>query len=117
MIDEVMALRRSLDAVSPVQLCVKPLGRVWGRHLVDEHETGLVEEGMGIGFGGEVAPLPTPISPAAGQAPKNLPGVGLLVGARVAGSRAAALEPFGNSGLGKALGAPRHAGPPKVFLR
>src|SRR6185312_13182921 len=68
----VVPLRRPFDAVGPVQAGVEPLRAVGGRHLLGEHVAGFVVEGAGVGFGGEVAALPTPIGPAAGEALEHL---------------------------------------------
>ena len=83
-----MPLRRPFDAVGPVQAGVEPLRRVRGRHLRRQHVADLVVEGAGVGLGREVAALPAPVGPAAGQPAEHLAGVGFLAVARIAGDRA-----------------------------
>ena len=78
-IDPEMSLRRAFDAVGPEEPGVKPLRRVRGPDLGGEHRAHFVEEGQRVGFGGEVAALPTPISPAAGETAEDLAGVGFVV--------------------------------------
>ena len=68
----VVALRRSVDAIGPVQTGVKPLRRVRGGTLCRQHIAHLVEVGFGIGFGGKVATFPAPIAPGTCQTVKDL---------------------------------------------
>ena len=76
-VDVVMALAGTVDAIGPVQAGVEPLRRI-GRHaLGGEHVGKLVAEGERIVFAGEIAALPAPIGPGAGQPVEHLPCVGL----------------------------------------
>ena len=78
-----MALARPVDAVGPVKAGVEPLRAVRRHHLAGEHETQFVIEGPRILLGGEVAALPAPIGPAAGEAIEDLLRAGLGAGALV----------------------------------
>src|SRR5207249_4103075 len=71
-VDVPVALGRAVDAVGPVQARIEPLRRVGGAHLGGEHVAHLVVEGAGVPLGGEVAALPAPVGPAAGQAAEDL---------------------------------------------
>ncbi len=116
-IDSVMSLRRSLDAVGPVQTGVEPLRRIGGGHLSGQHIAGLVEEDPRVVLAGKVAAFPAPIGPAAGQSAKYLPGIGLLAGGRIPASGSTPLQPLRDSSFPYPLGLGRHTGPAKVFLR
>ena len=72
----VVALRRPINAVSPMQPGIEPLGRVRCRHLPGQHEAHLVTIGLRIGLGGEITTLPAPIGPSPGQPVKHLLGAG-----------------------------------------
>src|SRR5262249_31154664 len=74
----VMTLRWAFDAVGPVEAGIEPLRRVRGGHLRRQHVAGLVIECAGVGFGGKVAALPTPVRTAAGQAVEDLASIRLL---------------------------------------
>ena len=74
MVDEPMALARTVDAVGPVQAGVEPLRRVGRADLRRQHEAMLVVEGAGIVFAVEVAALPAPVGPGAGHALEHLAG-------------------------------------------
>ena len=63
MIDVMVALGRTVDAVGPVQARVEPLRRVGGAHLAGQHVAHLVEQGPGVGVGVEVPALPAPVGP------------------------------------------------------
>ncbi|CCC97391.1 protein of unknown function [Azospirillum baldaniorum] len=73
-IDVEVALARAVDAVGPVQAGVEPLRAVRGRHLGGQHEAHLVEEGAGVGLSVEIAALPAPVGPGAGQTVEDLLG-------------------------------------------
>ena len=71
-VDVEMALARAVDAVGPVQAGVEPLRRVRRHHLHRQHVAVLVEERLRVGFGGEIAALPAPIGPGAGEPVEHL---------------------------------------------
>jgi hypothetical protein len=71
-VDVEMPLARPVDAVGPVQPGIEPLRRVGRRHLHREHVDELVEEGVGILFRIEIAALPAPIGPGAGEPLEHL---------------------------------------------
>ena len=71
-VDVVVALRRPIDAVGPVQAGVEPLRRVRRAHLARQHVAQLVVEGRGVLLGREIAALPAPIGPAAGKPVEDL---------------------------------------------
>ncbi len=71
-IDVEMALARPVDAVGPMQAGVEPLRRVRRRHLHRQHVAMLVIEGAGVRFALEIAALPAPIGPGAGEAIEHL---------------------------------------------
>ncbi len=73
-IDVIMALAGTVDAIGPMQAGVEPLRRVRRDHLLGQHEAQLVIERLGVFFRGEVAALPAPIGPAAGEAVEHLLG-------------------------------------------
>ena len=73
-VDVVVALARAVDAVGPVQAGVEPLRRVRRAHLRGQHVAVLVEEGLGVGLAVEIAALPAPVGPGAGQAVEHLLG-------------------------------------------
>ncbi|MCY1511070.1 hypothetical protein D9M68_454640 [compost metagenome] len=76
-IDIEVALAGAIDAIGPVQAGVEPLRRVRRDALGGEHVGEFVLEGGGVFFRVEVAALPAPIGPGAGQAIENLAGIGL----------------------------------------
>ena len=71
-IDVVVALRRTIDAIGPVQSSVEPLRAVRRGALSCQHVAHLVKVCLCIGFGGEVSTFPAPIRPRTGQTVKNL---------------------------------------------
>ncbi len=73
-IDVIMALAGTVDAIGPVQPGVEPLRRIRRDHLLGQHVAQLVVEGAGVFLRGEIAALPAPIGPAAGQAVEHLLG-------------------------------------------
>ncbi|MDF9789938.1 hypothetical protein M2440_000639 [Methylorubrum extorquens] len=97
-----VALARPVDAVGPMQAGVEPLRRVRRHHLAGEHEAQLVHEGGGVFLGREVAALPAPIGPAAGEPVEHL-------GRRDLGDEALLLRQFGEPGLIR-HGAPEEGG-------
>ena len=80
-----MALAGAVDAVGPVQAGVEPLRRVRRHHLARQHEAQLVVEGVRVVLGGEVAALPAPIGPGAGEPVEHLLGGDLGTGALILG--------------------------------
>ena len=60
-------------------------GEFGARHLHRQHVAVLVVEGAGVVLGGEVAALPAPVGPGAGEAVEDLAGIGLAAGALVLG--------------------------------
>ncbi len=123
-IDVVVALAGAVDAIGPVQAGVEPLRRVRRHHLAGEHEAQLVEEGLGIGLLVEVAALPAPVGPGAGEAVEDLLRGGLadpalllgqLLQRLVVGRRAP--QPRRNGILLDALQPRRHAGLAEILLR
>ena len=71
-VDVEMALARAVDAIGPMQAGVEPLRRVRRHHLHRQHVAVLVEEGLRVGLGGEIAALPAPIGPGAGEPVEHL---------------------------------------------
>ena len=89
-VDEPVALRRAVDAVGPVQAGVEPLRRVRRRLLRRQHEAQLVEEGARVRLAVEVAALPAPVGPGAGQPVEHLLGAALAAVALALGKPASA---------------------------
>ena len=89
-VDVVVALARAVDAVGPVQAGVEPLRRVGRRLLRREHVAELVEEGAASSSRVEIAALPAPIGPGAGEPVEDLAGVVLGDGALASGRAASA---------------------------
>ena len=73
-VDIMVALCGTVDAISPVQAGIEPLGGVRGSHLPAKHMAHFFVIGLGIGFGVEVAAFPAPVCPGAGQPVENLLG-------------------------------------------
>ena len=71
-VDVEVALAGAVDAVGPVQAGVEPLRRVRRDLLGREHVAQLVEEGAGVLLGVEIAALPAPVGPGAGEAVEDL---------------------------------------------
>ncbi len=86
-IDVIVALRRPIDAVGPVEPGVEPLRAVGRAHLARQHHAQFVVEGAGILLAIEIAAFPAPIGPGAGEPVEALLGAGL--GAAALGLRAA----------------------------
>ena len=78
-----VALRRTVDAIGPVQAGVEPLRRVGGRLLRRQHVAQLVVEGAGAGLVVEVAALPAPVGPGAGHPVEDLAGTALAPAAHL----------------------------------
>ncbi len=123
-VDVVVALARAVDAVGPVQAGVEPLRRVRRRHLHRQHVDELVEEGARVDFAVEMAALPAPIGPGAGEPLEHLLGrpladIALLLRQRLervfVGHRAP--QPGRNGFFLDALEPRRHAGLAEIFLR
>ncbi len=111
-----MTLRRSGNAVRPMQAGIKPLWRIWRADLAREHRTHFVVVYLRVVFGIEVAVLPAPIRPAARHSIEDLPRVALRTELLVAGQRrkrglndARALEPLGHPLLGHPRGRLGHS--------
>ena len=123
-IDVVVALARAVDAIGPVQAGVEPLWAIRRADLRRQHVAQLVEEGARVLFRVEIAALPAPVGPGAGQTIDHLlggmladralflrqRGDGLLVGDR-------APQEGGDGVLLDSLQARRHAGLAEIFLR
>ena len=73
-VDIVVALAWPVDAVSPMQTGVEPLGRVRRGPLGGQHVAHLVEVSARVFFGREVAALPAPVGPSACEAVEHLLG-------------------------------------------
>ena len=123
-IDIVVTLRRTIDAVGPMQAGVEPLRAVRGRHLAGQHKAHFVVIGFGVGLGREIAALPTPIGPSSGQTVKHLLGAGFthdalfrrqLGQSLVIGDRAP--QEFGHALFLHALQGRRDAGFTEILLR
>ncbi len=122
-IDVVMALGRTIDAIGPVQPGIEPLRRIGCAHLAAHHESHLVEEGLGVGFGVEIATLPAPIGPGAGQAVEYLGRLGLagrplgrLEGGECCFIGGMPAQPDGDIGFGHGIVAGRNPGLAEIFL-
>ena len=91
-VDIVVALRGAVDAIGPVQAGVEPLRAVRCGALGGEHIAHLVEISAGVFLGREIAALPAPVGPSAGEAIKDLFGRGLAAEGRAFGRNAAPQE-------------------------
>ena len=123
-IDVVVALARPVDAIGPVQAGVEPLRRIGRAHLRRQHGAQLVEEGLRVGLVVEIAALPAPIGPGAGQAIEHLLGAMFADQAFLLGQEAQRLlvgdrapQERGHRILFHLLQAGRHAGLAEIFLR
>ena len=119
----IVALGRTVDAVGPVQAGVEPLRRVRGAHLPGQHVTELVEERPRIGFRIEIAALPAPVGPGAGEPVEHLPGARLGAVALALGQafqrlavRRPAPQPRRHVALADRLEPRRHAGLAEILL-
>ena len=119
-----VALAGTVDAIGPMKARIEPLRRVRRGLLGREHIGELVAEGRRILLAVEIAALPAPIGPGAGETVEDLTRIhfgaeslvfgntceGVLVGDRTP-------EPGGNVVLLHALEARRDAGLAEIFLR
>ena len=103
---------------------VEPLRRIGRRHLAREHEAHLVVIGARVLFAVEIAGLPAPIGPGAGEAVEHLLRRDLRAHALVLRQRAqrrlvgdGAPQERGNALLLDALHPRRNAGFAEIFLR
>ena len=76
-VDIEVALARAVDAIGPVQAGVEPLRRIRRDALGGQHIGELVAEGARVVLRLEVAALPAPVGPGAGQPVEDLAGVDL----------------------------------------
>ena len=123
-VDVEVALARAVDAIGPVQAGVEPLRGVGRGHLHGQHVAVLVEEGARVLLGGEVAALPAPVGPGAGEAIEHLARVGLAAEALFLGQLGqgalvgdGAPEPGRNLRLFDLLQAAGDAGLAEILLR
>ena len=72
-IDVIVALCGAVDAIGPVKARIEPLRRVRRGDLRGQHEAHFVIEGLGVFLAVEIAALPPPIGPGAGEPVENLP--------------------------------------------
>ena len=72
-----MALAGAVDAIGPVQAGVEPLRRIGRDALGGQHVAELVHEGARVVLGLEVAALPAPVGPGAGQTVEHVGGTAL----------------------------------------
>src|SRR6478736_6896952 len=87
-IDVIMALAGTIDAIGPVQAGIEPLRAVGGTFLRRQHVGKFVAKGACIGFGIEIAAFPAPIGPGTRQTVEHLLGgafTGGLLGAVLLG--------------------------------
>jgi len=107
-----------------MQAGVEPLRAVRRGHLLRQHVAHLVVEGLGVGFGIEIAALPAPIGPGAGQAIEHLLGA-LLTGSALVGGELDQLfavgllapQPFRNVGFDHGAEMRGDSGLAEVLLR
>src|SRR5690242_9647424 len=81
-IDVVMALAWSIDAIGPMQTGIEPLGRIGRSALGRQHVADFVVKGAGVCLGIEIATFPAPIGPCSCQTMKHLPRACLTSGPR-----------------------------------
>ncbi len=119
-VDVIVALRRPVDAVGPVEAGIEPLRRVGHAHLLRQHEAGLVVIGPRIGLAVEIAALPAPVGPGAGEPVEHFLGARLRARARRGRQvlvRHAPPQPFRHVRLGNRRQLRRHARLAEIFLR
>ena len=75
-IDVEMTLAGAVDAIGPMKPGVEPLRGIRGDALGGEHIGQLVHEGGGVFFRREIAALPAPVGPGAGETGEDLAGIG-----------------------------------------
>ena len=73
-IDVIVALARAIDAIGPMEAGVEPLRRVGRGDLARQHEPHFVGIGARVVLAVEIAGLPAPIGPGAGEAVEHLLG-------------------------------------------
>ncbi len=119
-----MSLARTVDAVRPMQAGVEPLRRVRRRHLHGEHVDELVAEGVRVTLRIEIAALPSPVGPGAGESLEHLLGGMLADQAFLLRQRRKRLgvggrapEPGGDGLLLDLFQPCRNAGLAEIFLR
>jgi hypothetical protein len=122
-IDVIVALCRSIDAVGPVEAGVEPLRRVRRAHLARQHQPQFVEEGAGIVLAVEIAALPRPVGPGAGEPVEALLGAGLAAAALGLGQQrqrgfvsGAAPQPGRHAFFLDSRDKRRHTGLAEIFL-
>ena len=86
-VDVIVTLAGTVDAIGPMKAGVEPLRRIGRGHLARQHEAHFVEERARVFFGVEIAALPAPIGPGAGEPVEHLLGGGLRTGALALGQR------------------------------
>ncbi len=118
-----MALARPVDAIGPVEAGVEPLRRVRRDLLGRQHVADLVEEGASVVLGVEVAALPAPVGPGAGEAVEHVARIRLADRALRLGKhgdgflvRHRAAKPGRDGGVVDGLAARRNTGLPEIFL-
>ncbi len=122
-VDIEMALARPVYAIGPVEAGVEPLRRVGRAFLARQHEAMLVIEGARILLAVEIAALPAPIGPGAGEPVEDLLGGALRAGALAVGKlgegrivRHRAPQPGRHAVFLDPLDSPRHPGLAEIFL-
>ena len=120
----VMALRRAVDAIGPVQPGVEPLRRIGRGHLMRQHVHHLVVKRTRIIDTVEIAVFPAPVRPGSSKAMEHLPGIVFVRVALLGGKlrqrfliRHRTLQPFGNALFGHFARFYRHTGFAEIFLR
>src|SRR5439155_15767426 len=119
-----MALAGAIDAIGPMQAGIEPLRRIGRAFLGGEHVAELVIKGAGVLFAVEIAALPAPIGPSAGETIEHFLGADFAPGAFFGRKRAEdgfvrgrAPEPGGNGLFLDALQSHGDARFTKIFLR
>ena len=111
-VDVIMALARPIDAIGPMEAGVEPLRRIGRGHLAREHEAHLVVIGARVVLAVEIAGLPAPIGPGAGEAVEHLLGRGLGAHALFLGHASSSPSRRGPSATGR-----RERSPPRPASR
>ncbi len=111
----VVALAGAVDAIGPVQAGVEPLRRVGRGLLGREHIGEFVLEGAGVILRVEIAALPAPIGPGAGEPVEHI--LGGVLAARLGAVGGLAPEEFGDALLGNGLQRGGDAGLAEICLR
>ncbi len=115
----IVALAGAVDAIGPMQAGIEPLRAVGSPHLAAQHRAHFVIEAFGVGFLGEIAALPAPIGPGAGQAMEDLARRALAGRFLRRVGRLLALQPGGHALFlhGDQIGVLIDAGAAEIFLR